>query len=265
VSSSGDGDVLAGAYASGAKLQARIDIYEYQHPRVDFHAFALDHLDLRGDEQVLDVGCGTAIALGRLATRGTGLALVGIDRSPGMVSESRGRERTERVRWVAGDVGALPTPDRAYDVVLAMHMLYHASDVEAAVGELRRVLRPTGTLLATTLGRRHMGELHDLANEILAGAHLDRPSLRFGIDDADLLRRHFSSVELDRLRGELVLDAPDPLVRYLDSARDLFEPTLPPGITWTRVIDHVERRLRDEIAAHDRFTVTTDSGVLICQ
>jgi SAM-dependent methyltransferase len=258
-------DTPVGAYESGAKLQTRVDIYEYQRPRVDFHAFALDHLDLRGGERVLDVGCGTAIALRRLVAREAGLALVGIDRSPGMVSESRAREGTGRVRWVVGDVGALPTPDHVYDVVLAMHMLYHASDVEAAVGELRRVLRPKGTLLATTLGPRHMGELHDLANEILAGARLDRPSSRFGIDDADILRHHFTAVELDRLPGELVLDAPDPLVRYLDSARDLFEPTLPPGITWARVLDHVEGRLRHEIASHGRFTVTTDSGVLVCR
>ena len=258
-------DSVAGAYESGAKLQTRIDIYEYQRPRVDFHAFALDHLDLRGGERVLDVGCGTAIALRRLAAREAGLALVGVDRSPGMVSESRAREPTGRVRWVVGDVGALPTSDHTYDVVLAMHMLYHASDVEAAVGELRRVLRPNGTLLATTLGRRHMGELHDLATEVLAGARLDRHSFRFGIDDAGILRHHFPSVELDRLQGELVLDTPDPLVCYLDSARDLFEPALPPGITWARVLDHVERRLRDEIAAHGRFTVTTDSGVLVCR
>ena len=257
--------MLAGAYESGAKLQTRIDIYEYQRPRVDFHAFALDHLALRGNERVLDVGCGTAIALRRLAAPETQLALVGVDRSPGMVSESRARERSGRVRWVVGDAGALPTPDRTYDVVLAMHMLYHASDIEAAVGELRRVLRPTGTLLATTLGRRHMGELHDLATEILAGARLDRPSFRFGLEDAGILRRHFASVELDRLRGQLVLDVPDPLVRYLDSARDLFEPTLPRGITWERLLGHVERRLRDEIASHGRFTVTTDSGVLVCR
>lgn len=265
MSSNSGGDTLAGAYESGAKLQARIDIYKYQRPRVDFHAFALDHLDLRGDERVLDVGCGTAIALGRLVAREAGLALVGVDRSPGMVSESRVREATGHIRWIVGDVGAVPTPDRAFDVVLAMHMLYHASDVEAAVRELRRVLRPQGTLLATTLGRRHMRELHDLASEVLSGAQLDRPSFRFGIEDAGLLRGHFSSVELDRLQGELVLDAPGPLVRYLDSARDLFEPALPPGITWSRVLAHVERRLGDEITSHGRFTVTTDSGVLVCR
>lgn len=183
-----------------------------------------------------------------------------------MVSESRARDADGRVHWLVGDVGALPTPDDAHDVVLAMHMLYHASDLGTAVGELRRVLRPRGTLLVTTLGPRHMAELHDVAAEVLAGTRLERPSARFGVDDAaSILDRHFASVELDRLRGELVLDTSGPLVRYLDSARDLFEPGLPAGTAWAGVLDQVERRLGEAIASAGRFTVTTDSAVFVCR
>lgn len=256
--------MLARAYERGDKLQARIDIYEYQRPQVDFHRFTVDHLELRGGERVLDVGCGTATALRLLAAREEPLTLVGLDRSAGMLAQSQAGDRSGRIRWVAGDVGALPAPAGAYDVVLAMHMLYHAADVDRAVRELRRVLRGGGTLLATTLGRDHMAELHDLATEALAGARLDRPSFRFGIDNHVFLRRHFRSVSLDRLQGELVLESPGPLVRYLDSARDLFEPGLPAGISWSDTLAHVEARIADQIAADGTFRVTTDSGVFTC-
>jgi 2-polyprenyl-3-methyl-5-hydroxy-6-metoxy-1,4-benzoquinol methylase len=261
---SSDREVLATAYGSGEKLQTRIDIYDYQRPPLDFHAYVLGHLELHGGERILDVGCGTGVALRHLAARASGLVLVGVDRSPGMLVESRARETTGRVSFAVGDVTDLPAQHGAYDVVLAMHMLYHAADIDAAVGELRRVLHPAGTLLATTLGPSHMVELHDLAAEVLGGARLDRPSARFGTGDDGVLRRHFATVKLDLLGGEIVLQAAGPLVRYLDSARDLFEPSLPAGTTWPDLVDHVERRIDDEIAARGRFTLTTDVGVFVC-
>ncbi len=255
---------LARAYESGDKLQARIDIYEYQRPRVDFHRFTLDHADLSAGGRVLDVGCGTATALLQLADRPEPLTLVGVDQSPGMLSASRARDRRHRVQWVAGNVEALPVPDGAARLVLAMHMLYHVPDIDRAVGELRRVLRPGGTLLATTLGPSHMGELHALAAEALPGGTLDRPSHRFGLADDAILRRHFRSVEIDRLEGELVLPSAPPLVRYLDSARDLFEPALPSGVIWDEVVAYVEHRLSEEIAKQGEFRVHTESAVFVC-
>lgn len=44
----------------------------------------------------------------------------------------------------------LPLGDGGVDVVLAMHMLYHVPDVPAPVAELRRIVKPGGTLLAST-------------------------------------------------------------------------------------------------------------------
>jgi SAM-dependent methyltransferase len=60
------------------------------------------------------------------------------------------------------DAAAFPVRDGAFDVVLAVHMLYHVPDREAALGELRRVLVPGGVCIAVTNGARHTRSLRDL-------------------------------------------------------------------------------------------------------
>jgi SAM-dependent methyltransferase len=60
------------------------------------------------------------------------------------------------------DLTALPLRDGAVDVALAVHMLYHVPDREAAIRELRRVVAVGGTCVAVTNGSRHTRSLRDL-------------------------------------------------------------------------------------------------------
>ena len=68
----------------------------------------------------------------------------------------RGAGPVRGARSAGASVAALPFAAGTFDAVLAMHMLYHAPDVTAAVVELRRVLRPGGVVLASTLSGDHL-------------------------------------------------------------------------------------------------------------
>ena len=74
------------------------------------------------------------------------------------------------LRWLAVGlichVGALPFADNDFDVVTAMHMLYHAPDKDRAVAEIARVLKPGGLLIATTNGNDALKELTDLTQAV---------------------------------------------------------------------------------------------------
>lgn len=105
-----------------------------------------------GDEKkVLDVGCGAGLLSNELARRGHDVT--GIDLAEPALEVAASRDRTGRVRWVAGDAADLPFSTGAFDVVCAMDVLEHVEDPSRVVGEIARVLRPGGLFFFHTLDR----------------------------------------------------------------------------------------------------------------
>jgi len=91
---------------------------------------------------VLEVGCGTGLVLSRIARFASSAR--GVDLSPGMLE--RARERGLDVR--EGSVTALPFSDAEFDVTCSFKVLAHVPEIETALGEMLRVTRPGGHVLA---------------------------------------------------------------------------------------------------------------------
>jgi SAM-dependent methyltransferase len=119
----------------------------------------LARLGLRGDENLLDVGCGRGAVLVAAAHRLGGGRATGVDlwsgddqsgNSPAATLSNATAEGVgERVRVVTGDATSLPFRDGAFDVVLssmAIHNLRDATQRNTSLSELVRVLRPGGRL-----------------------------------------------------------------------------------------------------------------------
>jgi arsenite methyltransferase len=119
----------------------------------------LDAIPWRGDETVLDAGCGRGLLLiGAAKHLSTGTA-IGVDiwrkgdqsgNSPGVTLENAKAEGVEgRVEIRDGDLRDLPLEDGSLDVVLsslALHNIHDREEREAALRELTRVLKPGGRL-----------------------------------------------------------------------------------------------------------------------
>ncbi len=135
-------------------------------------AFALYHwviavAGLRGGEAILGVGCGNGAYLELMEA-------VGLDVSVGVLAAARRRARGP---LVAGDVARLPLATSSFDVVLAAHMLYHVDDRATAALEIRRVLRPSGVLVAVTNRESNHPGLMELVDEVMGnGWRWLRPS-----------------------------------------------------------------------------------------
>ncbi len=101
--------------------------------------------------QVLDVGCGTGIQLG--CYQQAGCRVTGIDASPAMLQVARHRLGTGASLTV-GDAARMPYPDHSFDLVLAATVLHEMPPQAraAALGEMKRVLRPGGRMLLIDFG-----------------------------------------------------------------------------------------------------------------
>ena len=153
---------------------------------------------------VLEVGCGPGELSERIRLE-LGASVVAIDISPRMVELAQGRGVDARV----GDVQDLPFADASFDCVVAAWMLYHVPGVDRAIGELSRVLRPGGTLVAVTNYLDHLSQLRSLGS-------LPGPEYAFSGDNgAELLRKHFADVDEFDAGGTIRFPDRDAVVSYL--------------------------------------------------
>ena len=113
--------------------------------------------------------------------------------------------RARGVDACVGDVQALPFGEAQFDVVVANFMLYHVPDLDLALAEIARVLRPGGRLVAATNGVWQLVELWELVGRDVS----DRWKLFMRETGAELFRPHFAEVRVIELDGELHLTAED--------------------------------------------------------
>ena len=120
----------------------------------------LDQLHLRGDERILDLGCGRGAVLLMAAQHLTTGRAVGVDLWRSVDQSGNSLEATrrnaiaegvaDRVELHTGDMTALPFEENSFDVVvssLAVHNISGSAGREKAISEAVRVLRPGGRLM----------------------------------------------------------------------------------------------------------------------
>jgi ubiquinone/menaquinone biosynthesis C-methylase UbiE len=99
---------------------------------------------LRGDERVVDVGCGTGAFAGAIAPL-VG-EVVGVDAEERFLDAARA-SAPAGCTFVLGDAEALPFAYGSFDLAGCMRVLHHVRRPELVVAELARVVRPGGSIL----------------------------------------------------------------------------------------------------------------------
>jgi SAM-dependent methyltransferase len=125
----------------------------------------------------LEIGSGTGYFSLNLMRLGLFERLVATDISPGMLAELRSTAARLglEVRTEATDAERLPFEDRSFDLALGHAVLHHLPDLQTGLEELRRVLRPGGTIIFCGEPSRY-GDL--LASVPKRGARLAAPLWR---------------------------------------------------------------------------------------
>jgi arsenite methyltransferase len=156
---------------------AACGLYTSRRGKFVVWAGLLDQLELRGDERVLDLGCGRGAVLLLAARHLTRGRAVGVDLwrrgdQSGNAVEATQRNAaaegvSDRVELHTADMATLPFEANSFDVVVsnvALHNVSGRAGREKVIEEAVRVLRPGGRLLiadlwATRLYRDHLGKL----------------------------------------------------------------------------------------------------------
>ncbi len=157
----------------------------------------LEAAALRPGDTVLDVGAGLGLlTLAALERIGDGW-VIAVDSSVGALEELlhlAHEANANGIMYLVGDAEVLPLPDASIDAAVLRSVLVHVADVDAAVGELARVLRPAGRLsLREPLNRSgtylstavDWSPLQRLDADALAGAFeaAGFAELRFSVED----------------------------------------------------------------------------------
>jgi SAM-dependent methyltransferase len=200
-----DPALVAREYADESNLSARIAA-QATSTGLDARQVAFDAVAEIDPSLILEVGPGRGELSERMA-RELHARVIGVDQSERMVALTQARG----VEAVVGDVQNLPFRDGIFDCAVAAWMLYHVPDLDRALLEVRRVVRPGGRFVAATNSEHTLRELWDLVGF--------SPGYTFSAENGEWpLLRHFTLVERREVRGTTIFPDWEAAHRYIGAS-----------------------------------------------
>ncbi len=136
-----------------------------------------ERLGLRGDEQVLDVACGTAhvsLALARLLPRGW---VTAVDFSPAMLARAGDKAAAAglaNIDFIETDMRALPW-QRRFDASVCAFGIFFVEEMEAQLARIARSVKPGGVVMISNFAEDYMEPLRSLMMKRLRGFGVEPP------------------------------------------------------------------------------------------
>ena len=203
---SNDPAALATQYDTTDRLVTRSsawrDTPDGRHPK----RAALAAIVAAEPDAYLEIGCGTGEFAADVREALPETHIVATDRSAGMALAAA---QHPGVLTQVAEAGDLPFDDASFDAVYAGWMLYHVRDLDAALAEVRRVLRPGGVFVAVTNGDQHLADLLNAAGgeALISGFSSE--------NGADALGRHFAGVDREDFDTQAFFTDHDSAKSYL--------------------------------------------------
>jgi len=146
--------------------------HRLSQPQVSWGKKALSRLQLRGDELLLDAGCGTGRLTADLLQSVPRGRVIALDLSQNMLQTCREHLRAgfgNRVSWVAADLQALPFAG-AFDGVVSTAAFHWVKDHDLLFSSIGRALKPGGWLFAQCGGGANLAGLRQRIRRLSAAA-----------------------------------------------------------------------------------------------
>ena len=248
-------------YQDATNLNARINLHrQFSTNPYGWQRWVFDQFVFLAHSRVLEIGCGPGdLWLTNAHRLGEYWQIILSDLSPGMTRQTRHRLANLPILGFSNlDAQAIPFPDQYFDGVIANHMLYHVPDRAKALGEIRRVLKPSGRFYATTIGATSMQEIAELPGQFDPVYQGWREQLleTFTLENgAAQLQAWFKEVNLRRYPDSLRITQAAPLVDYILSGRIQMH-----GERRQAFLQFIEAELKRQGGV---ITITKDSGIFL--
>lgn len=143
--------------------------HQLSDPQFQWGLKVLERLVVRGDETVLDAGCGTGRVTAELARRLPNGRVIASDVSENMIGAARQNLEAEfgdRIRYLRADMADLPL-NREVDLIFSTAAFHWVQDHDALFRSLFRALRPGGKLVAQCGGGPNLEKTYSRAKHII--------------------------------------------------------------------------------------------------
>lgn len=247
-------------YKDSSNLDARVTIHQrFSTNPYGWMNWVFDSLlKLPEDANILELGCGPGYLWKENANRiPAGWRITISDLSPGMLDAAwRNLVVTGRAfQFKEIDAQSIPYEDETFDVVIANHMLYHVPDRAKAIAEIKRVLRPGGRFIATTVGENHMKQMMDWYRQIHISKIWESFANPFSLENGfDQLKPYFPEIALSRYDDNLEITVVEPIMAYIHSGMRVSELS-------EEELVKLQLELEKELEEKGKIFISKDSGL----
>ena len=216
-------------YRDSSNLDARVVIHQrFSTNSYGWFRWVFDTLaKLPDNARILELGCGHALLWKEnISLIPVGWNITLSDLSPGMLDAAwRNLVVTGRpFKFEEIDAQSIPYEDETFDAVIANHMLYHVPDRPKAIAEIKRVLKPGGRLIATTVGENHMKEMMDWFRPVHISKSWESFANSFTLESGlAQLQPFFPEINLSRYEDNLHITEIEPIMAYIHSGMRVSE------------------------------------------
>ena len=197
-------------YLNAGNISARINLHnQFSVNKQGWFPWVYEQCNIVKGMRILEIGCADGTLwvdnIGQLAMTGKRNELPGkrrknisvelTDISEGMISDARRNVKKATESWKERDIDVsfrfrvascekTGAKDEMYDLVIADHVLFYCKNINKALDEIVRVLKPGGVLVCSTYGSMHMQEISKLFRHMTRELHLRRTSF---LKNSDLI------------------------------------------------------------------------------
>lgn len=261
---------LVEQYKNAANLTIRIGLHRnYTKNPTGWFQWLYSLMEPLNEKNILELGCGNGELWRANEKRLPEEASVCLsDVSEGMirdVKESIQKDIGHKIRnftFQVFDCHEIPMADSSFDLAAANHVLFYLKNLDVALKEVKRILKPEGTFFCSTYGQEHMKEISQLVKEFDSGIKLSEVNLYdvFGLENGEeILKRHFGTVKKEVYEDHLEVTDAGALLEYILSCHGNQDEYL------NDRLEEFRKFLEHKMKKKGFLYITKQAGAFICR